>query len=152
TIGDFRSRRKRGGAALSCLRKLLVAESLPARAAARILVHPKECGMNVQRSRSVSAFAAAMGVVACAIALAGCDNHGRGKGSYSTLTAPTIDPFAGISVTIVPGGSFSASVLGVPCVTAAAPGVDLRITTSGTVDMNAVTLRLGDGVSVGGPS
>ena len=108
--------------------------------------------MSPQRKSSQSRWTAAAVMMAGAIAFAACDNNGTGKGSYGSMTTPTVNPLSGVVVAIVPSGFFPAQVVGVPCLTFVVPGVDLRITSSGTIDMNEVTLRLGDGSNVGGPS
>jgi hypothetical protein len=84
-----------------------------------------------------------------AIALAGCNT--TGKGTYGSVSAPTT-ALSGVAVTIAPSGFFPAGVVGVPCATVAVPAVDLAITASAAVTVDQVTLRLGDGSHVGGPS
>jgi hypothetical protein len=84
-----------------------------------------------------------------AIALAGCDGR-TGKITYGSVAAPTDSALSGIVTTISPS-AFLPSVVGVPCF-GSAPGFDLAVTAASTVNVNQVTLRLGDGSTVGGPS
>jgi hypothetical protein len=100
--------------------------------------------MSPQRKR----MAAAAVMMASALAFAACDNHGVGKGSYGSMTTPTSSALSGVVATIGPSGL----TFGLPCLAVAAPGFNLRITSSSAIDVNQITLRLGDGASVGGPS
>ena len=88
-------------------------------------------------------------LLAGAIAWSGCDT--TGKGSYGSVSAPTT-ALTGVAVTIGPSSVFPVGVVGVPCATVAVPGVDLAVTASAAVTVDQVTLRLGDGAHVGGPS
>jgi hypothetical protein len=87
-------------------------------------------------------------VVLGAIVLAGCDGR-TGKIVYGSVAVPSDTALSGIVTTISPTAFLPA--VAAPCA-GFGPGFNVAITAASTVNMNAVTFRLGDGSSVGGPS
>jgi hypothetical protein len=87
--------------------------------------------------------------IVCVSALTACDP--RGKGAVTGVITPS--PLDDVIATITPTAFITIPAVGLPCVL---PSTDLAfniaITTSRTVDLNRVTLRVGDGTNIGGAS
>jgi hypothetical protein len=82
--------------------------------------------------------------------LAACDVGGKGAVT-GVVTPSSIDDLV---ATIALSPFISIPAAGLPCVAPAQTNLafDIAISTSRTVDLNRVTLRVGDGTHVGGPS
>ena len=88
--------------------------------------------------------------IACLSALTACDV--RGKGAVTGVITPS--PLDDLVATLTPSAFAPRPVVGPPCIVSDRTSLlfDLAITTSRTVDLNRVTLRVGDGSTLGGAS
>ncbi len=86
----------------------------------------------------------------CVSTLAACDVPG--KGAVTGVVTPS--PLDDLVATLTPSAFVQIPAVGLPCIVPDSTSVafDLAISTSRTVDLNRVTLRLGDGSTVGGAS
>ncbi len=86
----------------------------------------------------------------CISTLTACDVPG--KGAVTGVVTPS--PLDDLVATLTPSAFVQIPAVGLPCIFPGPTslGFDLAITTSRTIDLNRVTLRVGDGSSIGGPS
>lgn len=92
----------------------------------------------------------ALVILMCAAAATACDP--RGKGAVTGVITPSaIDDLV---ATLTPSALVQIPAVGLPCVVPASTSLafDLAISASRTVDLNRVTLRVGDGSNLGGAS
>jgi hypothetical protein len=84
--------------------------------------------------------------IVCICTLTACDPGG--KGAVTGVITPS--PLDDLVATITPASFVNIPAFGLPCVLPSADlAFNLAITTSRTVDLNRVTLRLGDNSNIG---
>jgi hypothetical protein len=94
-------------------------------------------------SRTVLAIASVLALTACDVG---------GKGHVTGVITPS--PLDDLVATLTPSAFVQIPAVGLPCIVPDTTSLafNLAITTSRTVDLNRVTLRVGDGSSLGGAS